>query len=125
MGAGAFNDYKEYDKTQNARMVVINLAGNVYYSPNPLSADQGEQLARTIAANTEQKKRPLVTDREGRIIYSLYTETDWAKVDDAACNVLLPSQLQTFRSLVEQQRLDTRLSAVTIAANQSSPKPGG
>jgi hypothetical protein len=109
LGTG-FEAYQEYEKTQTARAVVSNLAGNLYYTDSPLTAAQGDLLARAIAVHTEQKKRPLVMDREGQVIYSLYTETDWDKVAEASRSVLSAQQLQTLRQLGEQQKLDARIS---------------
>jgi RNA polymerase sigma factor (sigma-70 family) len=103
-----FETYKEYSKTLNARSLVSTLAGNIYYTDSPLKGAQGELLAEVIALNTEQKKKPLVTDREGQIIYKTYTETDWEKVRQTAQTILSPTQLQMLQSLIEQQQAEAR-----------------
>jgi hypothetical protein len=103
-----FETYQEYSKTLNARSLVSTLAGNIYYTDSPLKGAQGELLAEVIALNTEQKKKTLVTDREGQIIYKTYTETDWEKVRQTAQTILSPTQLQMLQSLIEQQQAEAR-----------------
>jgi RNA polymerase sigma factor (sigma-70 family) len=114
----ALQDYREYDKTFSARAIVTTLAGNIYYTDSPLSPAQGESLAEMVIANTEQKKKPLVTDREGKIIYTLYTETDWNKVQQTAQQILSPAQHKALQGLVVQQQMDAQIKALT-----TSPAP--
>lgn len=120
LGEG-FSDYIDFDKTYSARSIVASLAGSLYYTDTPLTAAQGEALANAVARNTEEKKRPLVSDRDGKVIYSLYTETNWEKVREAGLQTLAPAQLKALQHLIEQSQQDARITEVTAPKPQSAP----
>ena len=102
---------------------IDNFASNLYYTDTPLTADQGERLMQLLAANTVRAPIP------GSEIFS--GKTDWASVYAQAAGLLAPSQLETIKLVVEQQRLleastalmETPLS-VPGAADCSAPKSG-
>jgi len=52
LGEEAYQQLREYDRTLEARTLVSGVAGNVYYTSSPLTAEQGDQLAQILAKNS-------------------------------------------------------------------------
>lgn len=51
LGEATFEAMQDYDRTEPARAVADELAGQVYFTDSPLSADQATQLEAAIMAN--------------------------------------------------------------------------
>ena len=112
LGDSGFEQYRQYDKERGTRDFVTSLAGNVYFTETPLSTVQGEQLARILKANTENKKIP-IKDEGSQTVYTLRPETDWTAVNAQAQSLLSPIQLAALKSMSERKRLQTELQRLT------------
>jgi RNA polymerase sigma factor (sigma-70 family) len=80
----------KYEAGNATRELVATLAGNVYYSDTPLTANQGSALATLITANTETRKIAM-KDEGAKTIYNLRKETNWDSVTAQAAGLLSPS----------------------------------
>ena len=107
-GLAKFNKYEDGNAT---RELVASLAGNVYYSDTPLTADQGSALTALITANTETKKIPMRAEG-ANTIYTVRKETNWDSVTAQASGLLSSSQLIALKQLAEQKRLNTEMQKI-------------
>lgn len=122
LGEARYAEYRQFEKTNATRLLVGSLASSLYYTPAPLRAEQGELVARSINESSETRRIPRGTDRQGKTIYSLSTETDWAKVQSRLEGALTPAQLATLHALAEQEQLQARLNSFVATGNQPAAK---
>ena len=111
LGTTGYEQYQNYEKTKGARELTTSLAASLYASEAPLTATQGTELAKIIAANTETKKTPMQDDGQ-MTMYRLSDETNWATVATQAQGLLSATQITTLKKLIEQQRIDGELSSI-------------
>jgi RNA polymerase sigma factor (sigma-70 family) len=111
LGATDIAKLDKYEAGNATRELVASLAGSVYYSDTPLTANQGSALATLIAAHTETKKIPMRDEGE-RTIYTMRKETNWDSVSAQAQGLLSAPQLLALKQLAEQKRLNTELQKI-------------
>ena len=111
LGGTGIGKFDKYEAGNATRELVASLAGSVYYSDTPLTADQGSALATLIAANTETRKTAM-KDEGANTIYTMRKETNWNSVTAQAGGLLAPSQLIALKQLAEQKRLNTELQKI-------------
>lgn len=101
----------KYEAGNATRELVASLAGNVYFSDTPLTANQGSALTALIATNTATRKTAM-KDEGANTIYTVRKETNWDSVTAQAAGLLSPSQLIALKQLAEQKRLNTELQKI-------------
>jgi len=62
LGTAGYEQYQNYEKGKSVRELTSSLAANLYASEAPLTATQGTELAKIIAANTASKRTPMKDD---------------------------------------------------------------
>ncbi|MBC7368997.1 MAG: sigma-70 family RNA polymerase sigma factor [Undibacterium sp.] len=111
LGGTGITKLDKYEAGNATRELVASLAGNVYYSDTPLTANQGTALTTIITNNTETKKTAM-KDEGANTIYTVRKETNWDLVTAQAAGLLSPSQLIALKQLAEQKRLNTELQKI-------------
>jgi hypothetical protein len=118
LGEEGYRQYSRYAGAESATEMIGSLAGSVYYTDAPLSAEQGERLAKVIMDFTE--KVPVAPGSK-----TIRYQTDWAAVESESRKVLAASQAEVFQALVEAKKLQEQMSAISRARASpgSAPKP--
>ena len=124
LGEDGFKEYEQFDRTKTAREFTATVAGSVYGTEAPLTAQQGEALTRILDSNTKTVKIRMADDGS-QPIYSLSEVTDWDAVNSQARAVLSPSQLKVLRALGEQTRLERDMDQVLNPPVTANTKPPG
>jgi hypothetical protein len=100
LGEADFKDYMEYTQSAQARQTVSLLAGNLYYTEQPLTAGQADVLLKLIKANSG-------TGTVSGMV-SAGPVVDWEKVFTQSQGMLLPQQIATLRLQQEKSVLDAQ-----------------
>jgi hypothetical protein len=118
LGEEGYRQYSRYAGAESATEMIGSLAGSVYYTDAPLSAEQGERLAKVIMDRTQ--KVPVAPGSK-----TIRYQTDWAAVETESQRVLAASQAVVFQALVEAKKLQEQMSAISRARASpgSAPKP--
>ena len=125
LGEERYEKYRQFDKLGSVRELVTALAGGVYHSESPLTAQQGESLAGILSANTKIVRTPMADDGKKPMFWTS-EETDWGAVTTQAQSILSASQLNTLRSLAAQKRAEREMSRImNPSAAPSATKTGG
>lgn len=125
LGEERYEKYRQFDKLGSVRELVTTLAGGVYHSESPLTAQQGEALAGILSANTKIIKTPMADDGK-KPIFSISEETDWDAVTTQAQSILSATQLNTLRSLAAQTRAELEMRRILNPPVAPAAKtPGG
>lgn len=118
LGEAGAADYDQYEKTCDSRETVNSLAGVMYSTETPLTAQQGDALLAILAANTKQQATPMASDG-GDQLHSITQNTDWAAVEKQASGILSAAQLDALKSLNRQKELDQQMTQLA----SGSPAP--
>jgi hypothetical protein len=124
LGENGFEKYQQFNKTRPARDFVTSLAGSLYYSESPLTAQQGDALTEIVKTNTKALNIPMVSDGKSPLFIQTNL-TDWEAVSAQAQAFLSPSQLATLRSLGEQAKLAGEMSQIQYAPKAPAGKQPG
>jgi hypothetical protein len=108
LGDSGYKSYRQFEQTSGVRGLVESLAGAVYYSDAPLTAQQGEQLASVLVATNKRQ-------RGGR---PEWMDLDWDATMAETQSILSPAQLAALKALHDQ-------AALQQAAAQHLAKPAG
>jgi len=68
LGETGYENFKQFEKARASRELITSLAGGLYSSETPLTAVQGESLARLWRATAEPRKFPWPTTARSRCI---------------------------------------------------------
>jgi len=116
LGESGFNEYMEYTRSAQARQTVSLLAGNLYYTEQPLTAGQAEVVIKLIKANSSSGRSSGMVS-EG-------PQVDWENVYAQSQGVLLPQQIATLRAQQEKSLLDAQANELYQRLLQESAARG-
>ena len=111
LGEDGYEKFQQFDKARPARDFIASLAGNLYYSASPLTAQQGDALSSILGASTKPVKIPLPSDGKTPM-WRNSDATNWDAVNAQAQTLLAPAQLAALRILTEQTRLDREIAQI-------------
>jgi RNA polymerase sigma factor (sigma-70 family) len=109
LGDADYARYLDYGRNQAARRQASDLAGALYYTTEPLTAEQMGKMEQILTAN--------IIPNPSRQMPPTF---DWSKIKDAATSVLSPRQLEPLGNLqvksdymtaVFQAHVDARVTA--------------
>lgn len=89
LGPAGADEVKEYNRTLGARAVVTRFAGLAAYAGTPLSLEQANQMAQSIADSSPKYQSGGDSD---------LTQVDWVRADQNLRAVLNPTQLTLFQN---------------------------
>ncbi len=119
LGEAGYAHYTNYKRAESGLEVVTTVAGNLYRTDTPLTAQQGEQLTQAVVSAT----RAVPTAPGSKAVRH---ETDWAAVAAQAQGALTPSQVRVLNAVLEGKRLQQQMSALSSAIRaNAAPRPGG
>lgn len=112
--------YREYQRTRATRDLAQWLARTSIYSDEPVTGEQIDRTARTLAANTKENRK--TSDGTLPIV-------DWAAADGQLRDILSPTQIATLQTLGQQfekiaiaaQRVDERTKELTAQFKAQPP----
>jgi RNA polymerase sigma factor (sigma-70 family) len=99
LGDAAYEQFQDYERTSNGRVLSDRLAAELYYTSHPISAGQANDMARIASNNTA---KTTATGMAG-----------WDKIISEAQGVLSPEQLVALRGMKEQAELGMAIHAIT------------
>jgi RNA polymerase sigma factor (sigma-70 family) len=109
LGPQGFQQYQDATRLAPMRSLVAQLAAASYYTPTPLTADQGSQLQSLLAAQSS-------TYTDGGVASP--AAVDWNQAMAQAKGILSGSQLASLSLLQQQVSADRKLG---VAAGASGP----
>jgi RNA polymerase sigma factor (sigma-70 family) len=118
LGEKGYAKYSQYNHAQPSLDVVTALAGNVYRTELPLTAQQGERLVDAVMSHT--RAVPVAPGSK-----SVRYETDWAEVSRQAQAVLASPQMNVFDMVLAAKKIQQQRAAVSATARAAAAKPGG
>jgi RNA polymerase sigma factor (sigma-70 family) len=116
LGADGHSVYLKYSNASSGLELVTTLAGHVSLSGVPLSAQQGERLVQTVIDNTLR-----VPSASGANV--MRYETNLAAVESGSAQILSESQMDVFRRLLVNKRLQQEMGALSSAARAAGSRP--
>lgn len=119
-GADAAAQFEHYRKSSGERGLVNEFSAKLYFTDEPLSAQQASQLARIIGdAGPPQAPTGGYTSSSATTAYR--RSLDWEKIIAQAKPLLSPAQFQGLRGLAAVARMEAQLAAA--ASEAATPKP--
>jgi hypothetical protein len=115
LGIAGYEQYQNYDKGKDARELASALAANLYSSEAPLTAAQGAEFTKIIAANTETKMTRMRDDGKAPL-YQEHKEINWAAVAAQAQGLLSAAQITALKQLGEQKRIESEFTSFLMNA---------
>lgn len=114
LGAAASQQVQDYERSLPARAVINGVAGNLYYTSTPLTAEQGEQLTQILASSSAAYQK----GQAARI-----SEVDPAAVLAQAAQFLVPRQLESLRNSLQSTEAFNRVWPLlsSLATPAASP----
>jgi hypothetical protein len=109
LGEAGYRQFKEYDRTRGARSLVTELAGELYFSENPLTPAQTERMAQILTHNCP--------DYQNGGAFRSYSPLDWEGAVAEAREVLTGTQLASLSEL----RVRKEQVRATIEARRQGP----
>ena len=110
LGETGFQQLQQYAITTPIRDFVGSVAGNLYYSDNPLTVDQGEQLAQMIVSSTSK------TTNSG-----VFLRADWNSVETQAQRIMTAPQLSTLKTMIENEALKIQMFLLANGSASGAP----
>jgi hypothetical protein len=105
MGPDDFNQWKAYRQNDAVRGIEKSLASNLYYTDEPLSAAQADQLTPLLA-------QLRVAGPNGQVTALPITEANAAQLRAAGAAVLSPGQLASFNDLLAGWQASEQLTTL-------------
>jgi hypothetical protein len=109
LGEAGAAQWREFDGGAERRILVVELAGSLAFTPTPLSAEQGRRLHEIL--------------REGRYAPKLGADNvDWDAILRNAAGVLAPPQLAELQEFAARAKRDVAEQQLTRLARAARPK---
>jgi len=118
LGENDFKTYETYTKSSTARQLASQLAGNLYYTEQPLTGAQADVLVSLIQANSSAGRVSGMVQEAALV--------DWEKVHAQASGILTSAQLRVLRIQQERSALDSQVSELQqrLAVQGAQATPG-
>jgi hypothetical protein len=118
LGDSGHKQYTQFTRARSGLDAVNTLAGSLYHSDAPLTAQQGEQLAQMMMNHTVS-----VPTAPGS--KAIRYETDWSAITARMQDVLTPPQAAIFEKVLAAKKLQQQMAALSSATRGSAAtKPG-
>jgi len=111
LGAPMAQQVQQYDRTAPARMLANAVAGNTYYTEEPLTAQQADQVTQILANNSANYKKGGAVNP---------TDLDLTATFVQAKDVLSPGQLAAFQNLFQGTQAGTKLGQLLTSLTQGA-----